>query len=523
MSVLPIFCAATDAAGLRRNARRLEAFASTFSDFVWLADADGRLVSDMPTWREITGQSVEQLIGEGWIAGVHPDDRTRVRAAWCAAVAAVGPYEVSYRVVGPSQERWFDVRAAPVADEHGQILEWVGTAADTTDQRAAEALQAGLRDAVSRERETLEQVIAQTPSAIAVLVGPEHEYRFYNDAYVDLVPPGRLQPGRTVAEAFPEAVAGAVPLLDRAYGGEAITLEQLKVPFDGAGSFEGHRYYRGFYGPLLQDGEPVGVLVTAVEITKDVRLRDNLQAQLAAERRLAERMQAALLPDALPAVRGLAFGLRYITARRDVGVGGDWYDVLPLPDGRVLISMGDISGRGLGAASEMSQVRAAIRAYANAGAGVQSILAQTASLVQTVGLSDMISAAVGLLDPASGVLDYANAAHLPPLLIDADGTARYVWTPSNVPLGLGGPAADFERVGLVLGRGDSLVLFTDGLVERRGRPLDETLEQLRAHAGRAHAGAGAEAIAQHLGAFEIDRAAGEDDAAILVISRTGAS
>jgi PAS domain S-box-containing protein len=521
-AVLPSFpfSAAIDAAGVRRNERRFDALTRTFSDFVWLADADGNLVSDMPQWRRVTGQSVEALLGQGWLGGVHADDRAHVKAAWESALATAEPYEVSYRITGPGQERWCEVRGAPVLGDDGVVLEWIGTAVDVTDRHTAEELRQVLGETVDRERETLKQVIAQAPSAIAVLIGPDHEYRFYNDAYLDLVPVDRVRPGLTVADAFPEAVESAVPLLDRAYGGEAVTLEQLKVPFGGPQAWEGHRYYRGFYRPLLQDGEPVGVLVTAVEITEDIRLRDSLQVQLIAERKLAERMQAALLPASLPEVAGLAFARRYITAREDVGVGGDWYDALPLRDGRVLISMGDISGRGLPAASEMSQVRAAIRAYADAGAPVQDILAKCASLVQTVGLADMITAGVGLLNPATGALSYANAAHLPPLLIPAAGMPEYLPTPSNVPLGLGSRAADFEPVELDLRPGDSFVMFTDGLVEQRGRSLGDTLEQFRLHAGRAPTGSSAEAVAAHLGLFEIDRAAGEDDAAILVVSRT---
>ncbi len=508
---MPLSHLLTDApASLTR--RRLVGLARTASDDVWLADAEGNLLTDLPRWRGVTGQSVEELLGAGWLDGVHPEDRERAGLTWAAAVAGRHDYVVEYRLFGRGGERWLLVRGAPVADDEGGLVEWIGTITDITQQKAAGAL----GQEAAREREALAQVIAQTPSAICLTTGPDHVYRYVNDAYLALVPTRRVEVGRPVAEAQPEVALAALPLLDRAYEGETVEVQALPIPSSGPGAFRGHRWYRCWYRPLLAHGSPVGVVVTAIETTEDVRLREDLRVQLATERTLAERLQDALLPDELPTVAGLDVGRRYLTAREEAGVGGDWYDLLALPDGRVLLSLGDISGRGLTAASQMGQVRAAIRAFATAGGSVTEILGRTAAYVQAVGLADMITAAVALLDPATGALSYATAAHPSPLVLDRDGLARYLDGPSNAPLGIG---ASYVGIELRLGAGESLVLYTDGLVEQRGRSLGDTLDELLAHAGTMPSGAGAQELADLLGAFGPAGEQGADDTAILVVRR----
>jgi PAS domain S-box-containing protein len=104
----------------------------TFSDFVWKTDAEGRLATDMPQWRAITGQTPDELLGFGWLEGVHPDDRDRVQATWQAAVATRGVYDVEYRITGEAGERWYLARAAPVLGTDGEPTHWVGTVNDVT-------------------------------------------------------------------------------------------------------------------------------------------------------------------------------------------------------------------------------------------------------------------------------------------------------------------------------------------------------------------------------------------------------
>ncbi|HYF26264.1 MAG TPA: PAS domain-containing protein, partial [Baekduia sp.] len=414
----------------------LRAVVRTFSDWVWKADPDGGLTTDMPEWRAITGQTPDELLGAGWVEGVHPGDRDRVAAAWQAAVDAQGVYDVEYRVTGPGGERWYAVRAAPVLDDAGDVDRWVGTARDVTARHEAVALQEVLEADLARQRALLQQVIDQAPTAVAVLWGSQHEFRYFNERYLDIVPRHRVRVGRTVRDALPEA-EGVIAVLDRVLTGETVRFEELALPFEDERSFDGHRFYQVTYSPVLVASGPGGVLAVATEVTEQVRRRHGLAEQVRQERQAAERLQRALLPERSPSVPGLDIALAYLPAGEDVGVGGDWYDVVELGGDEVLLVIGDICGRGMEAAAYMSQVRAAVRAYAVVDPSPASILDRCAALVQRLAMPDMITVGIGLLDRADGRLVWAGAGHLPPLVLPVGGEPRFVDLPGGPPLGAG--------------------------------------------------------------------------------------
>jgi PAS domain S-box-containing protein len=501
--------------------QRYRALVGAFTDFLWVCAPDGRLTSDMPAWRAITGQSRDELLDYGWLAGVHPEDRERVRATWRRAVDARAPYQTIYRLVGHGRTCWLEVRGAPVVDDDGTVQEWVGTAIDVTDREERHRIEAALRASLARERDMFEQVIDQAPIAVAVLEGPDHEYRLFNQRYLDLAPPGRVQVGRTVLEALPEAADTAIPLLDRAFAGEVIEMRELPIPFDDDRSFAGHRYYDFVYAPIREADRPVGVLVTATESTESVRGRDDLARRLLEERRLAEQLQRALVPDEMPHIDGVDVAVRYRSAAAATGVGGDWYDVLEVAPGRVLLVMGDVCGKGLRAATAMSQVRSAVRAYALAEPSPASVLGHVAAYVDALRLADMVTAVVGLLDLEAGTLRIANAGHLPPLVLGAGGAPAFALVPADPPLGADGAA--YREATIALAPGDRLAFFTDGVVEHRGRSLADTMEQLRAAVERGldeDAGT-ARALCDALDAHVRATGAGIDDAALLVCAVTG--
>lgn len=462
---------------LRRDERRYRSLVQATTTMVWLADADGRLMSDIPEWREFTGQAPEELEGFGWLDGIHRDDRARADRTWREALEQRSLYRVDYRIQRPDGEtRTLEVRGSPVVEPSGELVEWIGTCKDVTEERAAEAAQRDLQARLADERATLERVITQAPSAIAVLWGPDHTFRFFNDRYLELVPAGRVRVGATVRETLPEAEV-AVPLLDRAYAGEEVRFEELPVPFRDERSIDGFRYYDVLYAPIFKDGAPAGVSVTASETTEQVRVRTNLQERLRRERDLAERLQRSLLPESLPEVAGLDLAVRYLPGGPDVSVGGDWYDIVELPGDRVLLVIGDVGGHGLEAATVMGQLRAALRAYALEGLAPAAILDRIAAYAQRLRLADMVTIGVGVLDLATGDLEYASGGHLPPLLCVDDGDPFFLDVVRDPPVttGPGGYAQASAR----LDRGDMLVLYTDGLVEERDRSLGATLEELR--------------------------------------------
>jgi PAS domain S-box-containing protein len=432
----------------------------------------------MPRWREVTGQSPDELLGLGWLAGVHPDDRPRVATAWRAAVEARGVFATAYRIVGPDRTVHLDVRGAPVIED-GEVVEWIGWAADVTDRERTRAARTELERTLAGERRALEHVVDQAPAAIAVLWGPQHTFRFVNRRYEQLIPGSRALRGRTVAEALPEAAA-ALPLLDRAFAGEEVDARDFAVAFEG-----GHRFYDFTYSPIIDEGRTAGVLVIAVETTDEVNLRAELQRRLGEERELAEQLQRAMLPQQLRPIDGLDVAVRYLPAAVS-GVGGDWYDALPLADGRALLVIGDVAGRGLPAATAMAQLRAAVRAYAVEGSGPADVLHRLSRYCLTLGLADFVTAVVAVVDPAAGRLTWASAGH-PPLLHLPGGGAppEFLWQADGPPIGAPTPAYETATVELVPGA--TVVLYTDGLVEERTRSLDETLEDLRRAAGEQHA------------------------------------
>ncbi|MCW3040245.1 MAG: magnesium or manganese-dependent protein phosphatase [Solirubrobacterales bacterium] len=500
---------------LQLDSAEIAALLHAFSDYLWRAHPDGSLMTDMPAWRQITGQSPEDLLGSGWLEGVHPDDRQLVITAWQAAVETVSGYDVEYRITGSGGERWYHARAAPVLDAVGQVQRWIGTVADITDRHDAVAARDRLRGDLDQQQVLLERVLAEAPTAIAILWGPDHEYRYFNARYLDLVPARELQPGMTVLCAFPEA-KDVIPVLDAVRAGDPFPFDELKVPFDGPGSYAGHRYYKGTYAPLLQDGSPGGVLTVATEVTREVRMREDLTERLRHERHAAERLQRALLPDHAPDIDGLDIALAYVPAEDDVGVGGDWYDVLNIGDGRVLLVIGDVCGRGLDAATHMSQMRAVLRAYAFADSSPGAVLSRCAEYAERVGLADIITIGVGLLDRNTGELRWASAGHPPPLLLGSEGRSRYAEQTGGPPIGLG-PLAYDEIADHVEDDG-AIVLYTDGAIEDRRRHIDHGLDGLKAAAPSPGQGAGAvrDALLAHLQ----QAGAVSDDVALLIVRRT---
>jgi PAS domain S-box-containing protein len=469
----------------------------------------------MSRWREVTGQSVGELLGLGWLEGVHPDDRERVAEKWQEAVGGHELFAIEYRITGPSVTRWLDVRAAPVLDERGAIEEWIGRVIDVTARRESELLHERLQTALEFERRTLEQVVAQASAAVAVLWGPDHTYRLFNERYADLLPAGRmLRKGMTVAQALPEAVESAVPLLDAVLSGETITRAELPVPIDDDRSYRGHRYYDFTYSPLVEAGTPVGVLVVATESTETVRARESLERQLSAERGVAEQLQRALLPDRLPDLVGLRTAVEYLPAMADVGVGGDWYDAVRIDVGRVLLVIGDVGGRGLEAATVMSQLRSAVRAYAVEAGSPGEILSRVATYCERLELSDLVTVAIGLLDLEERRIRFSSAGHLPPLVVRPGEPPEFIHVPSDPPLGTG--RRRFRERDVALPAGSTLVLYTDGLVEERDRSLADSLEGLREAVARGDAHGSPEALRTTLLRHATADRATSDDVALMV-------
>ena len=246
---------------------------------------------------------------------------------------------------------------------------------------------------------------------------------------------------------------------------------------------------------LRARGRRVGALTVGVPREKatrlgDLHLRDiasraataiDNTAQYEREREVSHALQVGLLGEPTTS-RGEQMATAYLPGAAMLEVGGDWHDTFELPSGSIAFVVGDVVGHGLDAAMAMGQLRGAVRALAPIG-DPSDLLRNLDVFVEAVPEATMATLAYVELDPALGSLRYAAAGHPPPLVASPDGTTRLLWDGRSAPLGATGPGERVEADDLLV-PGDQLVLYTDGLIERRGDGLDVMFDRLLDAASR---------------------------------------
>ncbi|MEA2425209.1 MAG: hypothetical protein QOH13_1619 [Thermoleophilaceae bacterium] len=287
--------------------------------------------------------------------------------------------------------------------------------------------------------------------------------------------------------------------------------------------------------PLLVENRIIGVMHVGTTTPRRFTAEDTIILQLAGDRaaRAIERaqrfqqehetavtLQRSLLPDRLPDVPGLALAARYLPGAAGAEVGGDWYDVIALADGRVGIVMGDVVGRGIPAASLMGQLRNGLRAYAIEGHSPAAVLERLDRMVQSLNPGRMATLVYMVLEPDGRTAVFENAGHPPPLVVDADYTPRLLEGARGVPLGVL-PYASFEETEARLDPGSTLVLYTDGLVEERGISLEIRLDDLKRAAGAPFEGPNE--LCERLLVELLPEGPGADDVAVLALTTGPAS
>ncbi|MGH2554526.1 MAG: MASE1 domain-containing protein [Actinomycetota bacterium] len=222
------------------------------------------------------------------------------------------------------------------------------------------------------------------------------------------------------------------------------------------------------------DGTPLRMAGTVQDVTGE--------KQAEREHRIAETLQRSLLPDRLPEIPGVQVAVRYVPASTGMEVGGDWYDVMQLPAGHVGVAIGDVAGHGLRAAATMGQLRMALRAYALHARSPVVVVGRVRELVQRLIPAEMATLLYLVFDPDSGSVTFSNAGHLPPLLVGEDGQATYVEEGLAPPLGAA-PHPEYDvEARTQISPGSTLLLYTDGLVERRGVSIRHGLARLKQEA-----------------------------------------
>ena len=224
----------------------------------------------------------------------------------------------------------------------------------------------------------------------------------------------------------------------------------------------------------------IGSLLIAAVVEITARRRNAAVALYEAEHQVAETLQRSLLPK-LPNLPGLDLAARYLASGAGQQVGGDWFDVFPVSNGRVGIVVGDVIGHDLAAASEMAQIRSALRAYAVDGDEPALVITRLDRLVDALRLTQLVTVFYGVLDPPDAEgrreLRYSNAGHLPPIVRHPDGSTDTIAGGSSAVLGA--PMSIEHSQGThTIDPGDVVVLYTDGLVEMPGGSLDDGLARL---------------------------------------------
>ena len=200
-------------------------------------------------------------------------------------------------------------------------------------------------------------------------------------------------------------------------------------------------------------------------------------------RDVALQLQRAVLPDALDPVPGCETATYYEPGGH-AGVGGDFYDAVALPDGRVALFIGDVMGHGVAAAAAMAHVRASIRAFLTVDPDPASVLANLEQMFVQLSMRQLVTVVYALLDCGTGELIVVDAGHHAPVVVRGDGRVEVVTVQRREALGAGQQrTAPVAAQRLTLGRGDAVLLYTDGLIERRGEVIDVGMRRLLEAAG----------------------------------------
>ncbi|BAX93704.1 SpoIIE family protein phosphatase [Mycobacterium shigaense] len=318
------------------------------------------------------------------------------------------------------------------------------------------------------------RIFEDVPTMLIGLEGPEHRFVAANAAYRAL---GFSPVGMLAREVYPELESQQIfQMLDRVYEtgeGQGGAEWRLQADFSGAGIEE--RYFDFLVTPRRRDdGSIEGVQIIFADVTNRVHARQAAEARM---EELSERyrnvrdsaivMQQALLAASVPVVPGADITAEYLVAAEDTAAGGDWFEAIALGD-RLVLVVGDVVGHGVEAAAVMSQLRTALRMQIVAGHSVTEALEAVDRFHVHVPGSKSATLCVGSLDYATGEFQYCTAGHPPPLLVSADATARYLEPSGAGPLG---SETSFPVRSEILGIGDSVLLYSDGLIERPGRPL----------------------------------------------------
>ncbi|MBV8668199.1 MAG: SpoIIE family protein phosphatase [Candidatus Eremiobacteraeota bacterium] len=531
-------------AALRRAQERLSALSEALPFGMWELDGAGsQIVHASDSYCQLFGMNLEEIAAHGWRERVPPDDAERFLSAWNAR-GDDDIFEGEYRVHAvDGKTYWILSRGMRLTAADG-TTSWAGFSLDITQRKRSEQRISLLSDlgrvlSLSLEPQPILERVAEllVPRVAdwcaidlagrdqgierAVLV---HRDRERMRAARCLTNSAQL--AALLGTASARVIASGEPILVRSFPREVhqsamLSPEQLATA-------QAFRADSVIVVPLIARDQTLGSLTVAVDdpwqryesddvdfmgiVGRRVALAFDNALLYERERRVADMFQRASLPASLPAIPGIAIHAHYVPGANEAQVGGDWYDAFQLADGRIGISIGDVAGKGLHAASIMSTVRLFIRATALEGLAPSLVLARANALL----LNDkptMVTALFGTLDPEELTFTCAVAGHPLPVVVDAAGEAT-TGVPVAPPLGITIDTS-FPEQTFMLPLGSLMALYTDGLVESAedARYGEADLVKAVRGARSAHDANPAEGIAKLL----LGDAPPSDDVAVLTV------
>jgi PAS domain S-box-containing protein len=483
---------------------RFRQLADTTPALMWMTDSEGDVTFVNEGWRRFTGGEPGAEMGGAFAASAHPDDRAELLERWIEASRKREVFRHEYRLrhAASGGYRWVLEIGTP-RFAGGEFVGYVGTATDIHERRAMEE--------ALRESEASFRDLANTAPAMMWTADEAGLVTFVNAGWLRFTGTSLEQElgASWQLGVHPEDAESMLSSWEEALGERRAWEREYRLR-SRSGEY---RWIVDRGVPRYEAGRFTGYVGTAIDIHERKTMEARLLEVYEREHKIAETLQRSLLPERLPQIEGIELAARYLPGVRGAAIGGDWYDVLERPDGRVALVVGDVVGHGLRAAATMGQLRNAFRAYGLVESSPSEVVARINRLVMT-GVEEVMATVLYLvLDRETGELSFSAAGHPPPLVLAPDGP-RFLEGGRSVPIGAADPAV-FREATAVLAPGSSLLLYTDGLVERRDEPLDRRLDKLAEVAGAA--GEGLDTLCERV----IEAVLGEgdpgDDVALLAV------
>jgi PAS domain S-box-containing protein len=515
-------------------------------DTVFVKDAEGRYILVNKAGAALMGKTPEEIVGRTPTDLFGPDTAAVLEGHDREVLAAGEPLTFEEIIPVDGVERIFLSSKSPYFGSDGSVAGIIGLARDITERKRGEERQRFLAEASAvldtslDPGETLQTIANLAVPGVADLCVID---LLEEDGALHGVAVAALEPavGKRLIELrgrFPIDPSGQHPVAQVLRSGDAELFRDLEGQYADIAQSDEHlafarevRYRSAVVAPLTARGRTLGAISLIrcdtperygeheVELARDMGRRaamalDNARLY-AHEHDVSETLQRSLLPESFPRIPGLRLAARYLPGGPGVGVGGDWYDALPMRGGQVGLAIGDVAGRGLRAASIMGQLRTTLRVFGVHEAAPAAVIANVDRLFQRFEEGEMATLLFLTLDPASGALSYSAAAHPPPLVVPADEREPYYLEGARgLPLGVA-PAPRFHEARGRLEPGSTILLYTDGLIERPGESIDDGLDRLRDIATSAPVDP--ERLADHVLSGMLGDAIRPDDVAILAV------